>query len=53
MTTEMLSKTRQDFRCISCDYICRKKSDYDKHCLTKKHKYTTNGDILQQNHRVI
>ena len=30
------------FNCISCNYNCSKKSDYDKHILTNKHKNLQN-----------
>ena len=51
MTTENSPKTRQIFNCVSCNYICSKKSDYMKHCLTRKHKNTTNCDLIQQKTR--
>lgn len=38
MVTKNSPKTRQDFYCKKCDYVCSKKSDYDKHLLTAKHK---------------
>jgi hypothetical protein len=45
-----LAKTR---RCESCDYVCSKKSDMDKHILTLKHqnvdKMLTNVDIPATN----
>ncbi len=34
-----------NFHCKSCDYICSKQSDYNKHIMTRKHKDSTN---LQQ-----
>ena len=30
-------KTRRNFHCKKCDYICSKKSDYNKHIMTLKH----------------
>ena len=51
MTTELSPKNRQEFNCDYCDYICLKKSDYTKHCLTKKHKNATNRDLIQQENR--
>ena len=38
-----------DFSCIICDYICSKKSEWDRHINTKKHKYRHNGNILETN----
>ena len=44
----MLSKKSQKvapkFICNECDYVCYKKCDYKKHCLTIKHNATHNGD---------
>ena len=35
------------FSCLFCGIICAKKSQYEKHCLTAKHKnMVTNGDIF-------
>ena len=30
------------FYCEKCDYVCYKKSDYNKHLSTRKHKRLTN-----------
>jgi hypothetical protein len=38
-------KLAEKFHCESCDYSCSKKSDYNKHILTRKHQISTN---LQQ-----
>ena len=35
--------------CIHCDFKCSKKSSYDKHLLSLKHKNRTNMENLQQN----
>jgi len=37
------------FTCDSCDYKCSKKSDYDKHILTRKH---LNANIKSQEKRI-
>jgi hypothetical protein len=37
-TTE---STKNKYSCDACNYICSKKSDFDKHELTKKHKTRT------------
>ncbi len=39
-----LAKTRQKFKCDCCDYICYKKSDYDKHVSTLKHAIRLHGN---------
>lgn len=38
MMTMMTQKTAENFICEKCDFICSKKSDYEKHLLTRKHK---------------
>ena len=42
-------KVSKIYVCESCDYMCSKKSDYDKHLLTSKHQNRTNLNILEQN----
>jgi hypothetical protein len=37
-----------NFVCNLCDYKCCKKSDYNKHILTSKHKYRTNTKVVEQ-----
>ena len=39
-----LAKTRQNFKCDCCHYICYKKSDYDKHNSTLKHAIRLHGN---------
>jgi hypothetical protein len=43
----MVTKTRQNsqhtFFCECCNYKCSKKSDFEKHKMTAKHKMVTNG----------
>ena len=48
----MATKSRQKspkiasiFSCDTCNYRCRKESDYKKHLLTRKHLKETNGNI--------
>ena len=41
MVTEKVAKVAQHFECKNCDYITSKKSSYDKHILTVKHKNVT------------
>jgi hypothetical protein len=38
----------EKFVCISCDYICCKKYDFNKHLLTTKHKNRTNSKVVEQ-----
>jgi len=44
----MITKKRQNnikkFICDKCNFICSKKSDFDRHLLTAKHKMVTNGN---------
>ena len=40
-TTKKLQKVAQEFYCEKCDYLCCKKSSFEKHLLTK--------NIIQQN----
>ena len=51
MTTKKSPISRQIFNCINCNYECCKKSDYEKHLSTRKHKNTTNGEKIQQKSR--
>ena len=53
MTTKKSPISRQIFNCILCDYECYKKSDYEKHLSTRKHRNTTNGEKIQQKSRQI
>lgn len=36
------NKPDKKFYCEKCDYKCNKKSDYEKHLMTRKHKILTN-----------
>ena len=42
----MSQKVAIKYNCKYCDYICCKKSDYNKHILTAKHKKNENRTIL-------
>ena len=47
MTTEKTKKNDTNFSCIYCDFNTFKKTDYNRHCLTQKHKnnvLTTNNN---------
>lgn len=39
-----MPKKCQDFFCKICNFVCSKKSNYDKHVLTRKHKMMTFND---------
>jgi hypothetical protein len=41
MLTESCEKVAYDFYCVYCDYNTARKSSYDKHILTSKHKKLT------------
>jgi hypothetical protein len=34
----------KNYTCVSCNFICSKKSNYDTHLLTRKHKKITDGN---------
>lgn len=44
-------KLAENFVCNFCDYKCCKKSDYDKHILTRKHKILTNPNFFLIDHK--
>ena len=44
MVTNKMPKNAGKFHCELCNFYCSKKSNYDAHCLTAKHKMVTNGD---------
>ena len=43
----VIKHQKTEFYCEKCDYSCRKKSDYIKHSLTRKHKKNTCVDKIQ------
>ena len=45
MMTMMTQKNAENFICEKCDFVCSKKSDYERHLLTRKH---TNDDKKEQ-----
>ena len=49
MTDNFTPKNANVFHCESCDFICSKKSDWNRHIMTRKHKNTakilTNTDV--------
>ena len=40
MTDILAPKNAKKFHCENCDFVCYKKSNYDKHLLTSKHQNT-------------
>ncbi len=42
MEIKILQKSRHNFHCEKCDYYALKKSDYEKHISTRKHKMAIN-----------
>jgi hypothetical protein len=44
MLTKKSPKISYKYICIDCNYKCNKKSEYDKHLNTAKHKRLTNAD---------
>ena len=38
----LVDKTTQKYYCEKCDYKCKRKNDFGKHCETKKHKMLIN-----------
>jgi cell division protein FtsB len=44
MTDKNVAEVSKYFKCDNCDYFTSKKSNYNKHLLTSKHKYLQNTD---------
>ena len=44
MVTESCKKVAHSFFCKKCDYTTSKKSSFDKHLLTAKHIFVTDGN---------
>jgi len=44
MLTNFTQKNSSKFECITCDFNCFNKNDYNRHILTRKHKMLTNVD---------
>ena len=47
--TKMPTKNADNFVCKTCDFICRKQSNYVKHLVTSKHKKLTNNENDNKN----
>jgi len=41
-------KNAQNYECKICDFKCCRKTNWDSHILTNKHKFRTNPNILEQ-----
>ena len=41
-SNEKTEKKRENYICENCDFICSYKSDFSRHCSTRKHKDVTN-----------
>jgi len=46
--TNLMPKNAEKFYCEICDFQCSKKSNYNKHILTRKHQNETNETNLKQ-----
>jgi len=57
MTDILVQKNAKKFHCENCNFICSKKSNYDKHLLTPKHKNTdkilTNTDAENAENAIV
>jgi len=47
--TKKLPKNAEIYNCISCNFKCSKKSNYDTHISTRKHMNATNETNVKQN----
>ena len=45
MSTEKITKNTNNFECEQCHYKCFKKSEWERHINTKKHKINKNDDF--------
>ena len=48
MSTNLVQESSEKFHCIYCNYITSRKSQYDRHLSTDKHKKHTNETNLKQ-----
>jgi len=49
MVTEKAPESPHKFECVTCDFRCCKKRDYDRHLLTRKHEKSGKGNTLVTN----
>ena len=47
METENNAKNAKKYNCDLCHFVCSKKSNYDTHILTRKHKKRENGNQME------
>ena len=47
METENNAKNAKKYNCELCHFVCSKKSNYDTHILTRKHKKRENGNQME------
>jgi hypothetical protein len=47
-TNKKSPKKSSEFTCLICDYFTSSSKDFNKHCLTQKHKRLTNANDLSQ-----
>ena len=47
MTDVKNRKKRRNYLCETCDFVCSKQSDYDRHIFTRKHQILTNTYKIQ------
>lgn len=47
METEKNAENAKKYTCTFCDFTCYKKSNYDVHLLTRKHKKNENGNQME------
>ena len=45
MEIEKPQKTPNEFICITCDFKCCNKKDYNRHLSTRKHKWKSDGNV--------
>ena len=45
MEIENPQKTPNEFICITCDFKCCNKKDYNRHLSTRKHKWKSDGNV--------
>ena len=49
MATNLVPKSSEKYCCEICDFTCSRKSQYDRHLMTRKHQMATNSNNLVHN----
>jgi len=44
MATNLVPKSSEKYFCEICDFNCSRKSQYDRHLMTRKHQMATNSN---------